>query len=172
MTNLAFDFASRGAALITPCGRYRYVLERTLPGVGGTICFVMLNPSDADASDDDPTLRRCIGFGRSLGYSRLRVVNLFAFRTPYPARLKAAHDECVDVVGPENESHLRGLPGTIVCAWGPPKWDFVRARIATVVKLLEASKDPVYCLGTAKDGSPRHPLMLPARAELAPWRMP
>lgn len=169
MTTLPFDFAKTGSAQLSPCGLYRYTLDREVGGPGMPLCFVMLNPSTADASVDDPTLRRCIGFARSMGRSRVRVVNLFAFRTPYPEELKAALARGVDIVGLENDRALATLPGTIVCAWGPPKWPFVRARIAAVVKVLEATGLPLFCLGTAKDGSPRHPLMLPAAASLTPW---
>lgn len=172
MTNLAFDFAARGDAEISPCGRYRYTLVRHLSGAGEPLCFVMLNPSTADASEDDPTLRRCIGFGRALGRCRIHVVNLFAFRTPYPDVLKNAHLLGTDIVGPRNGQVLDELQGTIVCAWGPPKWPFVRERARVVVEHLQRRGAPLLCLGTAKDGSPRHPLMLPGAATLEPWRMP
>lgn len=172
MSNLSFDFAARGAADISPCGLYRYTLTREIGGRGMPLVFVMLNPSTADASQDDPTLRRCIGFGRAFNRSRIHVVNLFSFRTPYLEELLDAHKRGVDVVGPRGDDVFGTLPGTVVCAWGPPKWSFVRERARAVAARIAARDIPLFCLGTSKDGSPRHPLMLPGRATLTPWRAP
>ena len=169
MSNLAFDFAARGSAELSPCGLYRYTLTRHLTGTGAPLVFVMLNPSTADADQDDPTLRRCIGFGRAFDRCRIHVVNLFAYRTPYPTELKRAYTTGIDVVGPRNGQALDALSGTVVCAWGPPAWPFVRERARAVAEQLTRRGVPLFCLGRAKDGSPRHPLMLPSAATLEPW---
>jgi len=158
-----------GEARISACGLYRYTLDRYLDGRGMPLCFVALNPSDADADNPDPSLTRMVGFGKRMDRCRVHVVNLFAYRTPYPAKLKEAYEAGVDIVGTENDAALATFPGTIVCAWGPPKWQFVRDRIKVVVNILRATGLPLYCLGTAKDGSPRHPLMLPNDSRLQPW---
>lgn len=126
----------------------------------------------ADASIDDPTIRRCIGFGERLGRSAVEVVNLFSFRTPYPSELRDAFRAGKDIVGPCGDQAIDVLPGTVVCAWGPPKWPFVRERARVVAERITARGIPLYCLGTAKDGSPRHPLMLRNDATLTEWRMP
>lgn len=172
MTNLAFPFAVHGTADISPCGRYRYRLTRTLTGPGLPLVFVMLNPSTADSSVDDPTIRRCIGFAERMGRSGIHVVNLFSFRTPYPEELRDAHRNGVQIVGPRGDKVLDALPGTVICAWGPPKWPFVRERARVVAERITARGIPLYCLGTAKDGSPRHPLMLRGDAPLTEWSMP
>lgn len=169
---LTFPFAERGSADISPCGLYRYTLTRHLTGSGEPLVFVMLNPSSADANDDDPTLRRCIGFGRAFGRCRIHVVNLFAYRTPYTKELKRAHASGVDVVGPRNGQALDALAGTVVCAWGPPAWPFVRERAHAVAAQLTSRGVPLLCLGRSKDGSPRHPLMLPGASPLEPWSLP
>jgi hypothetical protein len=54
------------------------------------VCFVLLNPSTADETREDPTVRRCIGFARSLGYGALEVVNLYAYVATDPAELRRA----------------------------------------------------------------------------------
>ncbi|HJM80481.1 MAG TPA: DUF1643 domain-containing protein, partial [Prochlorococcaceae cyanobacterium Fu_MAG_72] len=64
-------------ASFSPCGHYRWWLKRRLGKSSRTLLFVGLNPSKASALDDDPTLRRILGFCRSWGYGRLLVVNLF-----------------------------------------------------------------------------------------------
>jgi hypothetical protein len=60
------DLLTASNATISPCGKYRYWLERKW-GPGTPQVFVMLNPSTADASEDDPTIRRCMGFARREG---------------------------------------------------------------------------------------------------------
>lgn len=175
MTPMAFPFADRGAADISPCGKYRYRLARPLSGGPGLpLIFVMLNPSTADASIDDPTIRRCIGFGERMGRCRIEVVNLFSFRTPYPEELRDAQRRGEDIIGPRGDQALdalHALPATVICAWGPPKWPFVRERARAVADRV-ARRIPLYCLGTSKDGSPRHPLMLRGDAPLTEWSLP
>lgn len=45
-------------ATISECGKYRYRLWRVWDESLPTCCFVMLNPSKADATEDDPTIRQ------------------------------------------------------------------------------------------------------------------
>ncbi len=147
-------------AVISPCGTYRYVLTRKIPSVLRWVkpaLFIMLNPSTADAVQDDPTIRRCISFAEREGCTQLRVVNLFALRATDPREL-ATHE---DPIGPENDSFLRSeilvsnaVGGLIVAAWGANK--FAKDRACSVVDNFHQL--PLMCLGNTKDGSPRHPL--------------
>ena len=154
-------------AVVSACGRYRYLLTRQVGPGSRTATFIMLNPSTADAANDDPTIRRCIGFSRQWGCDRLLVLNLFAFRATDPAVMKRAEDP----VGPENrEWFFRALsnsPGCLaVCAWGVHGEHWGQDR--TVLGWLsEAGVTPV-ALGVTRDGHPRHPLYLPKRAEMVP----
>src|SRR5262249_54294569 len=87
-------------AVISDCGKYRYVLTRQTGAEVRSATFVMLNPSTADATLDDPTIRKCIGFAKNWRCGRLVVLNLFAFRATDPEVMKAE----ADAVGPENKS--------------------------------------------------------------------
>ena len=91
-----------GAAVLSPCGAYRYLLTRRFGPGKKLATFVMLNPSTADAERDDATIRKCVGFARSWGCAGLQVVNLFAFRATDPTDLRMADDP----VGPENDVWL------------------------------------------------------------------
>lgn len=54
-------------AKISDCGKYRYSLSRRWGEIRAgrpPIVFVMLNPSTADHTVDDPTIRRCIAFAK------------------------------------------------------------------------------------------------------------
>lgn len=57
----------------------------------------------------------------------------------------------------------------IVCAWGSlhPK---LRRRTSNVLRALHGRE--LFCLGTNKDGSPKHPLYLPAVAKPIHWDIP
>ena len=108
------------ATVISKCGAYRYSLTRKWSDAPN-LPFVMLNPSTADAKEDDPTIRRCIGFARREGAGGLIVANLYALRAPSPEALWSARDP----LGPENLQTLAGLAAQavdqslpIVCAWG------------------------------------------------------
>lgn len=143
-------------------GTYRYWLGRRW-GDGESLAFVMLNPSTADADEDDPTIRKCVGFARRLGYSAIGVMNLFAYRATDPKVLMRAKREGVDVVGPETDARLGtllrsnlALGNGVVAAWGAQTG--IDARIREV---LDMPGSRALCtLGLTAKGVPRHPLML------------
>lgn len=91
----------RKDAVISECGKYRYTLSRHW-GDGAHVLFCLLNPSTADANQEDPTLRRGIGFARQWGFDGVVFVNLFAYRATDPADMLAAEDP----VGPENDKYI------------------------------------------------------------------
>ena len=101
-------------------GPYRYLLSRVWAEEGEkakTVTFVMLNPSSADADIDDPTVNRCVSFAEGWGFNSLYIVNLFAFRTPYPAKLLKVEDP----IGPANLQTIAmavQMSDKVVCAWG------------------------------------------------------
>lgn len=116
--------------------------------------FVGLNPSTADETRDDPTIRRCMAFAKAWGYGGLCMTNLFSFRATDPKDMKAA----ADPVGPENDAHLLALAegaGVIIAAWGANGTH--KGRDKDVRKLLPT----LYCLAMTKGGHPGHPLYLP-----------
>jgi hypothetical protein len=152
----------KGAAVFSPCGRYRYVLWRHWGGPGGEAMIVGLNPSTADAERNDPTIRRCIAFARNWGYAGLCMTNLFAYRATKPADLVAADDP----VGPDNDAWLREVAehaAIVVAAWGVH--GVFRGRGDAVVTMLPR----LHCLRPTKDGHPGHPLYLPQGLSPVPW---
>lgn len=85
-------------AEISSCGKYRYELTRTWDPQKMMVCFIGLNPSTADAENDDATIRKCIGFAQRWEYGGILMLNIFAFRTVSPAVLKSAMKRGEDVV--------------------------------------------------------------------------
>lgn len=151
-------------ALLSDCHAYRYWLFRGRPG--SRVCFVMLNPSTADATEDDPTVRRCRGFSEAWGFDGFQVLNLYAYRATDPKQLAAVPDPH----GPDNHGWLRHwLPRAdlVVCAWG------THADPRTVGRFVELAGSlgvPLFCLDTTKDGHPSHPLYLKGDLKPRPWK--
>lgn len=151
------------AAVISECGRYRYRLYREwAPSERMPVLWVMLNPSTADASIDDPTIRRCIAFSRAWGYGALWVGNLYAYRSTDPAALWTMAAD--DARGPDNECHLYQMScesALIVLAWGAPG--------GQTVPLSMLTPGGLWCLGKTKSGAPRHPLYVRGDTPLQEW---
>lgn len=160
----AIDIRASGAVLSAD-GRYRYALVRRFDlSAPEALVWVMLNPSTADASTDDPTIRKCVGFAQRAGFGAIVVVNLYAFRETSPKNLIRALTTGVDVIGPDNDAHIAAaVEGRVVCAaWGATQVPRIHARIAAVRALTTVARE-VRCLGLSQTAprQPRHPLMLP-----------
>ncbi|MEM8834675.1 MAG: DUF1643 domain-containing protein [Planctomycetota bacterium] len=146
-------------------GAFRYSLIREWEPDAARAAFVLLNPSTADASNDDPTVRRCQGFARRMGAGSLEVVNIFAYRATDPRDLHAAYARGDDIVGPRNDRAIvRALRRAefAVLAWGGHGG--LGGRAAEVLQLLDRRGllERCSCLGTTASGEPRHPLYLRA----------
>lgn len=161
----------RSGAILSGCGTYRYHLWRRWDDLLPTMVWVMQNPSSANATQDDPTIRRCIAFAKREGCGGISVRNVFALRATNPDEL-AKHP---DPFGPENERHLMcarnvSLMTILVAGWGRKS---TKKRLQEYYKMAACCLAPQHpkCFGTTKDGDPRHPLYLPRNAALADWRM-
>lgn len=152
-------------------GDYRYTLWRQAAGKPAVpwVLWVMLNPSTADASVDDPTIRKVRGFSERWGFGRFVVVNLYALRSTDPKALWSHPAP----VGPSNDWVISQLitqgPGAIICAWGAHA---KRERVDEVTTLIYIRSNgiPVQSLGLTKSGMPKHPLMLSYDTEREPFR--
>src|SRR4051794_27288791 len=105
------------SAILSPCGTYRYRLERDLGMEGPVFAFFGVNPSTADATVDDATVRKWTGFVKRGGGSRFIVGNVFASRATDGRDLATADDP----QGPENAEHLGRIvvdADVLVPCWG------------------------------------------------------
>lgn len=140
---------------------YRYSLWRRW-APGGSVLWVLLNPSTADEHNLDPTLRRCFHFTQQWGFTGLWVANLYALRSKTPEDLWKVPDP----VGPCNDDiieELRRRADLVVCGWGN------NARTQRVDEVLRLLGEDVYALRVTVKGQPEHPLYLPTRLE--PYRL-
>lgn len=149
-------------ATLSPCRLYRYDLWRRWSDASYCL-FIGLNPSTADETTDDPTIRKCVAYAKEWRYGALCMVNLFAFRATQPKDMLAARDP----VGPDNDLTLAALSkraGIVVAAWGNDGGHLGRDKqVVTMIPHL-------YCLKLNKDGSPSHPLYL--RKDATPFPFP
>lgn len=158
-------------AVISACGKCRYMLSRIWDNDKPLMMFVMLNPSTADAEQDDPTIRRCIGFAKTLGYGGIFVGNLFSYRCTNPKEL-TPENSVLNIE--QNHYWLKAMESQceiVVLAWG---------NAPVITKLKKSIKHPILpykynalehsklrCLSISKKtGFPEHPLYL--KADLIP----
>jgi hypothetical protein len=129
--------------------------------------IVGLNPSTADETTDDATIRRCTGFARRWGFGAVDVVNLFGWRSTDPLGLVGV----AAPVGVENDDAIAAacaVARRVVLAWGSHAKRralraMVAARAAEVHGSVLASGPGAVEVGTFgwnRDGQPKHPLYL------------
>jgi hypothetical protein len=150
-------------AVISDCGKYRYLLRRTWDHAKPRVLFVMLNPSTADAEIDDATIRSCIRLSKANGYGSFEVVNLYGLRATDPDELAKAGDP----VGPNNDCHIEAAIlrcDLAICAWGA--YPGAANRSGSVRGLLRSRRPAIFCFGTTKSGAPKHPLYIRTDAPL------
>ena len=159
--------AGGSGAVFSPCGEYRYMLRRSLDLLGrGTVVFCMLNPSTANATENDPTVRRCIDYAKQWGAFDLIVVNAYAYRATDPREMRKTDDP----VGPANDIWIEGAarsatPGWFICAWGVNIEDERQRKVLPMIR----RHTPAMALALTKNGTPRHPLYL--RKDLVPFEI-
>ena len=149
-------------AEFSACRIYRYVLWRWWDKTKPYCMFIGLNPSIADEKNDDPTIRRCIGFAFDWGYGGLCMTNLFAFRARNPKDMLSYPNP----IGNNNDEWIIKLSrqaGIVIAAWGT-KGNY-KARDKAVYKLVES----LYYLEKTKKGFPKHPLYLKKNIQPKPF---
>jgi hypothetical protein len=159
------------SAILSECGFYRYRLDRTVATAGKTAAIIMVNPSTADATTNDASIRRWIGFSGRFGIARFIVGNKFAYRATDVRQLAMAKDP----IGPENNYYLEQIMSEAdlhIVAWGRLSKLPValRQRWLDVLNIADRVGCELFCLGTTLDGHPKHPVRLSYAAKLVRWR--
>lgn len=161
------------SAVLSPCGLYRYRLERSCLGGSRTACIVMVNPSTADASADDATIRKLRGFAERNDIGRIIVVNKLAYRATDVRDVANA----LDPIGPDNDRHIEQAvrdADLVIVAWGPVGKlpPYLRRRWIEVVAIVQRHRTAIHCIGVAQCGHPRHPLMTSYATPITEWMRP
>jgi hypothetical protein len=164
------------SAIISECGLYRYRLDRDcgLPFEGSKVfAYFGINPSTADATLDDATVRKWRGFTTRNGGHRFIVGNVFSFRATDVRVLR----KTLVTMGPEHRKHLEAIireADVLVPCWGSSdKLDYGhRLYMKDLMHTLLDSGKPVLHFGITKSGDPKHPLMLGYDTQLTPRGTP
>ncbi|MBB3937717.1 DUF1643 domain-containing protein [Aureimonas phyllosphaerae] len=156
-------------AVFSSCRTWRYRLERVWDAALPRVAFILLNPSTADETNDDPTIRRCIGYARAWGMGSLVLGNIFAYRSTSPFALR----EVCDPIGPDNDQHLAEIAvasSIVVCGWGAH--GRLHQRDRRVVELIAEAGGRPHALRLTNGGEPGHPLYLRKDLQPRPYTMP
>lgn len=154
------------SATFSACRQWRYSLSRIWDDSLPRCVFVCLNPSTADESKDDNTIRKCVKFAQRWGYGSFHMLNVFAWRSTDPKVLPGVDDP----IGPDNNAAIlseTAKAGIVVCAWG--RHASLKGRGAEVLRMLNLAGVGTYALKLNKDGSPMHPLYI--RDDTTPIRI-
>lgn len=151
-------------AIFSDCREYRYILWRRWAEDwrSNYVMFIGLNPSTADETNDDPTIRRCINFAKDWGYSALCMGNIFAYRATLPKDMMAVPDP----IGEHNDKYLTEYASNaalVVAAWG------AHGRYKDRSKQVVAMIPDLHCLSVTNGGMPGHPLYLPKTLKPRPF---
>jgi hypothetical protein len=166
---LADRAGGRGASF-SDCGAYRYRLWREWDASLPVLAFLMLNPSTADHLVDDPTIRRCLAHAVAGKFGRLEVVNLFPLRATNPDTLLTDFDP----LGPRRMAdgaiaNAIEQAEIVICAWGAHPAAERRAAEVAQMPAINNSSAKLFSLGLNKNGTPRHPLYVPAATRPVPF---
>ena len=168
MSNVDFIGDGLSGAVFSEDRVYRYSLFRRWKPDCPTsrmVAFCGLNCSTADERADDPTVRRCVRFAKSLGYDGMVMLNLFAFRATDPKVMKRQSDP----IGPLNNDAIFQVVSRcnnkLICCWG--NHGAFRRRSDEVTYLLNQVE--LLAFKITKTGQPIHPLYQPASLIPVPW---
>jgi hypothetical protein len=158
-----FLFHASSGATFSPCRRYRYRLWREWGDPANRVVFCAVNPSTADESEDDATIRKEIGFAKRWSFEAIEKINCFAWRSTDIRGLL----DTKDPVGPDNDDAIayavRHAKRVVLC-WGShaPVKRLLAERAIRVRQIVHewVGMRELGHLGVCKDGHPRHPLML------------
>lgn len=152
-----FNLESISTAVLSADRLHRYWLTRIWDRALPMLVVCMFNPSTADAQRDDQTILRLCAFAKRWGYGGILVVNLYSLRTSDPCLVHGREREAFGDAQPAawaaalDIACKQGTP--VLCAWGALGSSYAAKPF------LEACPDlPKICLGTTKDGRPKHPM--------------
>jgi hypothetical protein len=141
----------------------RFSLWRHLNAVGREVVFIMLNPSTASAYRDDATVKKVMKLSWKWGYSRLKVLNVYPHVSTDPRELdrRLGRAENLRFFDELRQTNMTAEADRIVCAWGKhAKYE----DVAPILKRIRSHPN-VCALRRNLDGSPEHPLYIPAAVE-------
>lgn len=146
---------------ISSCKKYRYFIEREWDSSLDKAMFILLNPSETGLYEDNPTIRKCMGFSKGLGYGGIYLANLYSYRATNPKELKKVIEKKGEIYaqGEKNIEIIKKLEkrsDILILGWGNNAKNFQMSQ--DILKILDRKK--MRCLDITKEGEPKHPLYI------------
>ena len=157
--NKLFEDKNNGADF-SQDGKHRYRLWRIWDANKPLVMFIGLNPSTANESDNDPTIKSVIRIAKHNGYGGVYMMNCWTYISTDPDKLKASkanlewNDNLITVTA--------SLCKDVVFAWGNFQIVKVLGRDKELTKMFRNA----LCIKQNKNGSPVHPLYQPSNSIL------
>lgn len=145
----------------------RYCFEATRYAVTaerGFVLWIGCNPSIADATVDDPTIRRMWGFTMRWMYGQMRVVNVNPHRSTNPKKQQMPDAHAMRINDDYIKAHAAAA-AFIICAYGDGADSLLCAHTERLLRGL-TRPDKVLMFGRTKKGYPKHPLYLPNNSQV------
>lgn len=144
---------------------YRFVLWRFWND-NPRVLFIGLNPSTANELQNDPTIKRCIGFAQKWDYGGMFFCNLYSYVSTNPRLLlweEALHRANIPAI-----TMATNLVSLTVAAWGDGinLVENGKSIAEHIAKLIA----PSMCFGLTQKGNPKHPLYLSGETKLMEYQ--
>ena len=139
-----------------------------------TLIVFGINPSTADKSKPDPTMRRVMGFAERYGFDSFVMLNVYPLRATNPAALPQECDAAIHTANIQEIVSVVSLhpEASILLAYGGNinSRKYLRPCLRDIIDALKPYNPKYFQIGTAlnRDGSPKHPLMAPYSSAMTP----
>lgn len=160
------DLFARFGANFSPCRKYRFALWRIWDTSKPLVMFIGLNPSTANETEADPTIKSVIRIAKHNGFGGVYMMNCYPMVSTDPSKL-LTNSYPMEVI--ENELLLviaSQKCSEVVFAWGNFKVVQDTGRDQELIKLFPNAK----AIAVNKNGSPKHPLYCRSNSPLVPFR--
>lgn len=145
---------------------HRYILTRIWNENKPFVMFIGLNPSTANATEDDPTIRSVQRIANKNGFGGIYMVNCFPYISTNPKEMKQCSEQDI-VINDKFILNAKSNCLEVVFAWG--NFEIVKSlnRDKSLIELLGVAK----CLGQNKNGSPKHPLYIKSETKFIDFKL-
>lgn len=143
------------SAHFSPCGKHRLRLYRIWNEALPKAMCIGLNPSTANAEDDDPTISYLCRALQKLNYGGVLMVNCFTLISSNPKAL--SNIDINDPANTDNQYNIGDLAedcATVIFGWGSFKAIKETGIDQRWIKMFPNA----MCFGKTKSGAPYHPL--------------
>lgn len=181
LANEPLPWLEQGAVFAGDEDVHRVWLSRKLRDPEGgpvkPVIFIGHNPSTADATQNDNTIRRCINFSIALDATHLVMINPCSFRATDARKIPKNVDlSCTsNWLAIDAAIKLARTHGaTLIACWGSPKGvAHNQKRIADLCYQVRfychQANVPLHALRFTGKGHPEHPLYLPGDSRPQPY---